>query len=810
MSKKMLVLALSLAATVLLATNSFGQACSSGVTVHYVGIGSSAQFNTLAFGAVDALKALPGNSAITPNVWTVKTAEVIDVRPFGASGTGNPVDKGLSVWVIYDSAATCNAYIGFQADSVQGDKDFYCMQHSSAVEAGTVGSVAACYGFNDTAETGGSWQTQASVSVVPGLPNNVANLPASIQTFLITPPKPVGTGASQTLPPAYCGQTGDTAKKPVATTIYCYFNAAHTDIRAEDGLFATTRALSSYNTTNAVFGLGYNQTACGATFSGTKLLLGCPINDSFNANKVFFPLPFGIKGTDPITTANVPTGTTLTLGASPIVVFVNNADSTGSLGFGAKVSGAYLHHDVARNVLSQIFEGVDSCTGDLLTTINPTSGSFGGKIPGHGQPIQAILREPLSGTYNTFEFTAVRTYGGSGVVSQVPGGALVALNKVTSATTGGGPTWVSDAEGGQELDVRGTLPDGPATGWTSGTNSTHCAPFPDGTESCGNPLFYETGNDAGSTASTCAKNSSGTNRAVKLRAIGTGEEIGAVLGTTASPDPTAWTVEDGIGYAFWGYSNFKSAASGCTALTSGVGKGGATCTTNIGHYLTVDSIDPLFVTGGGQLNGGENWSGAFQLPQCAFIQGLSGAAFPCPQVPFTHLYDGKYPLWTMLRIVSFANVTATATVNGAVTPEGVINVVGFAQTEAAPGSTAQLSDFAPFLSKITGLPYTQGGTAPTGGLNLGVFRVHFQEQDVPGGNSIAPNNGHSGCGTAPNFTSVALQGGTPSNATCLVDAGGDMGGAVRTVQSDVDYLTDLGGAAVNGITYPAEIYNLHQ
>jgi hypothetical protein len=804
MSKKILVLALSLAATVLLAAgSSFGQACSTGITVQYVGIGSSAQFNTLAYGAFDTISAQSGIT-LPINVWSSGTSEVVDMRI-----TPNTVDKGLKTWVIYDSGATCSVYVGYQADSVQGVKDFYCYGKNVAPR---VGLVADCIGYNDP---NNQWQLAACANEVAGLPCTTAGslLPTDISTFLVTQPIPSCTGTcsnkTQALPAAYCGSQSDDSAGTVGTaTQYCYFNAAHTDIREEDALYATTRALSSYNTTNSLYGLGYNQAACGSTGTTTKTV-GCPIFDSFGQGKVFYPLNFALKGADPYTAATpVPAGTTITLGAAPVVVFVNNADSTSSYGFGVGQPTNYLHHDVLHKVLAQIFEGVDSCTGDLLPSVTSTgafSGAYGGSIPGAGQPIQAVVREPLSGTYNTFEFTGVRTFSGSGLNAQAPTGVMIGLNKITTATTTAGPSWQSDQESSQEDDVRNNLPTGPATGWTSGTNSANCSPTPNGSQNCGDPLYNETGS---------VDSTSACGTGVKARAIGTGEEVSATLASfnsvTGGLTP-GWTIKDGIGYAFWGYSNFKPA---CSGTVTNAGGGVATCSVYTGHYLTVDSIDPFFNTEGGgypltvAAPAIENPNGANNFPQCAAVD-ISGAAFPCPQIPFPHIYDGKYPLWTFYRIVTFANITTkTATQGTVTTPQAVLNVVANAEIEAAPGSTKQLSDFVPFLNSLT-----QNGTtgAWTGNLNLGVFRVHYLNSATP------PNNGHSGC--APftpgvrgdgSFTGVSLQGGTTGHTTCLVDAGGDVGGTVKTVQADVDYYLDLGGAAINGVHYPLELYNLHQ
>lgn len=85
-----------------------------------------------------------------------------------------------------------------------------------------------------------------------------------------------------------------------------------------------------------------------------------------------------------------------------------------------------------------------------------------------------------------------------------------------------------------------------------------------------------------------------------------------------------------------------------------------------------------------------------------------------------------------------------------------------------------------------------------------MFRSHYLQS------GIAPNNGHQGCSPTFNFTAVQLQGGKAAAATCLVDTGGDMGGSVLTVQSDVDFFLDFHGTTVNGTKYPSEIFGLKQ
>jgi hypothetical protein len=108
---------------------------------------------------------------------------------------------------------------------------------------------------------------------------------------------------------------------------------------------------------------------------------------------------------------------------------------------------------------------------------------------------------------------------------------------------------------------------------------------------------------------------------------------------------------------------------------------------------------------------------------------------PCPgQVTYNHLIDGTYPMWSVIRVVTAKPV-----------PAGITSLITEAQTQVA-----NIPDFVPFNS-------------------LEVFRSHYTQAGV------APNNGH----------------------TRVAESGGDMGGAVFTVQADDDNITDTGAQLVN-------------
>ena len=146
--------------------------------------------------------------------------------------------------------------------------------------------------------------------------------------------------------------------------------------------------------------------------------------------------------------------------------------------------------------------------------------------------IHVFNREPLSGTFNTFEFCGnllremYYTYYGPGTYGQ---------------DTGVNPA------------------------------NTSCTVKPCAVES-GNPFWHIASNNS-----------------TRGRVIGTGEMVSTV-------DATA----DGIGYSFWGFSNFQN--------------------TTHTNYLTVDGVDPLYASPSGGI-----------LPKCHHER------WRCNQLPVAHL-----------------------------------------------------------------------------------------------------------------------------------------------------------------------------
>ncbi len=143
-------------------------------------------------------------------------------------------------------------------------------------------------------------------------------------------------------------------------------NAAGTDIRPEDAEFAIARAIAPCGTAVATgsqyLGLGYANGSSILSYFSTS---------SFNVINFSLPSSF--------TVTNV--------GATPIVVVVNgNGDATGLSQSGIT--------NLQSQVLAYFLDGTDSYSDQALTT-NPSAS---------GDPVTVIIREPLSGTYNTMEY----------------------------------------------------------------------------------------------------------------------------------------------------------------------------------------------------------------------------------------------------------------------------------------------------------------------------------------------------------------------------------------------------------------------
>jgi ABC-type phosphate transport system substrate-binding protein len=168
-----------------------------------------------------------------------------------------------------------------------------------------------------------------------------------------------------------------------------HVNVGLTDIRPEDALFATTRAYTALNTTTYK-GLGY---------VGPTKYIGAPIYTDQGTGTVATPIGFALSGKeDPISKIDVPAYTTIPIGAAPIVFIMNNG---GTYGVHDLISGVVPDETGGPYYLSTFFGGTRACDTDDY--------AFGGNGDGAGTPLTVLLREPLSGTMNTTEFSLFRS-----------------------------------------------------------------------------------------------------------------------------------------------------------------------------------------------------------------------------------------------------------------------------------------------------------------------------------------------------------------------------------------------------------------
>jgi hypothetical protein len=191
--------------------------------------------------------------------------------------------------------------------------------------------------------------------------------------------------------------TGYTAETPIPTDLIATLNnqrmqEAATDIRPEDGKYASARMFAAcgspflrnpyIQTSYQTYGLGYQT---GTTGVGTDI-------KSFTAplKPPFHVYDFNIAGTDPLSL--LPLGGRATwavtvVGAQPQVIVVSPND--GVAGRLASVN------DIMFSTASEYFIGNYGRTSDLT----------GDTTAGHEHTTVALIREPLSGTYNVFEYS---------------------------------------------------------------------------------------------------------------------------------------------------------------------------------------------------------------------------------------------------------------------------------------------------------------------------------------------------------------------------------------------------------------------
>jgi hypothetical protein len=630
---KIFCAALALAATMAIVPAASAQ------VVHIVAAGSSAQFQPYAIAAVNDLTPLTGDPYTQVHHWSVKTsnaasngcgatcAGIVDNRTAGI-----PEEFG-NLWVVWtcDQAppAACTvdhlwAYIS--VDSTVGVRTF--LAGDKLVLSANIGSTTAGNAISSALFLGGAGNNGAAATCASGDPTGTCddtNLPANVIALL--------------------GGSGSGA-------VGYQITAGATDIRAEDAKLATNRSLGGPLDTvqspcTAVpcrsFALNYgNGTASGGNVAKTQFLSG----EDGGSPAAATPVQFGLPGyPDPITGVTVSnTIVTIPLGESPVVFLVNRSNPNGvglngtATSGGGHGDGSYwirnvwdqhpcatqgtsplpvcnsgaippsqvtVGHDAPgpRRPLGNLFTGHD-CAIDNAAFDWPGDGGLRIIVPGNPSTvpgINLILREALSGTMNTTEFTEFRRFG---------------TENGNGAPANGQPALTS-----QEENIN------PATESPAGELA----------------------------AAPCSSVSTPSNvGGTRTRAIGTGEVVngGSASGTGILG------LADSLGYAFFSFGNVSKIAS----KSSG---GVLTPQPNYGYLMVdgIDPLFDSYSNSGvgnpgqpailgtptswGELPGCSEQSGS-ALPHCTTAAIWSGNSFP-------NIRNGSYQAWSELRLLCDSN-----------------------------------------------------------------------------------------------------------------------------------------------------------
>jgi len=451
----LIVAVLSLLATGLFPSNLGAQTWSP--QYEFLAAGSSAQFNATGFAALDpAANTLGGKTACTAGNNSLHWTATSGMAVHDPRGNPNIADETGSVWIGWDpgfiavmdydmSGGGPSPPGGAPASGTVAQEGIICTYVSLDSVVGMRE-----YFVNGQFVLSATAGTADTLNVIPGLPAG-SSLPAEVVYFFTT------------LGPQV-------------------LNVAPTDIRPEDGKFATVRALTTLGTQMpgpAYAGLGY-----GPGPVGTRIKSNLPGSSKFMQVADFAMDP---REVDPITLGPARTYQVLPVGAAPVLVIANTTQTgTGHLG---NAEYSQINH----NVLADIFSGKTHEIRDI--------GNYASSDP--IVPITVFEREPLSGTYNTFDFNVTCSfdhysgYGGANYYACM------------------------------ETDVN------PATQ---------------------NPLDLTYTISTGGTSS-------------RQRVIGTGEMIKAVCGYTSGSGGYGATGEaDSIGFVFWGFANFKGLTGNCKYL----------------------------------------------------------------------------------------------------------------------------------------------------------------------------------------------------------------------------------------------------
>jgi len=420
----------------------------------FLAAGSSAQFNSVAMAALQpgagGVNNTPCTGGVASNHWTSKSALGTSGMQIHDPRSTSIPDEPGSVW------------IGWNQDFING------------MDGNVTGAGIIC--------------AYVSLDSTVGMREFFANGQMILNS-------PAGTADAGTLVPLLSAGVALPSEVVAFFATQPVINVAASDIRPEDAKFATIRAMDgpagSQMTGNSYQALGYGGP------------VGTPIKGTEAGNKAMQVVDFVIdqtppQDTDPFTGAVPRNYLTINIGAAPVLVIKNITNSA------AGHLGDTNYQQINRYNLANVFSGIDDQIRQIGTE-SPQPAAY---------PLHVFIREPLSGTYNTFDFC------------------------ITCS---------------QERYIGFT-----GTSYNCQETNVNPASCPTPGASCGNPFFY-----------------TGYNGATRQRVIGTGDMVTAVSSTADGIGYAFWGYGNFSGknstLAYMPVDNLDPLYASPSANTGGVG-----------------------------------------------------------------------------------------------------------------------------------------------------------------------------------------------------------------------------------------------
>jgi len=513
---------------------------SSAQAIPIVAVGSSALFPSA---AISATKGDPVRGVATPlcgsRFWT-GSASAIDARKSLTSP--NIPDEGGNLWVAWDNDASPTIICAYlSVDTIVGQRLFFGQGASGNATLSIPTAACTTAGGNKIAFV---WDTATS-----GLPLAVHN--------------------------ALMGNSGASCAAP---TNPVHFNVAFTDVRPEDAQFiGNNRVLC--NDANATAFFPPDDKSCMGFGPGVSSP-GTAVVSSFSGSSAQ-AVAYSFTGSDPISGIAIPASTTAGVGAESIIIIANTLDNT-SAGFGTLMSTGVLNN-VTSHTLSALYTRQAFFTRDL---VGGTPGALAQNF------VRLLQREPMSGTYTTFEWQVIRQRDGFNANSQ-------------------------------ETGILG--PSQP--GYSSACFVQNADAFP--TVTCSNPLSFCIGGNCG----------------LRTRVIGTGQMVSTANNASFAPAQSI------LGYAFWSLGSFGGKANikylkldGEDPLFTGYSVHNGAFPGVVAGQGTVAITPP---PAAGQCGGYFNGDGG------ATIADFSCNAYTLPT--FDSIQAGNYRAWNIIRAAYFGS-----------------------------------------------------------------------------------------------------------------------------------------------------------